>query len=313
MKNYALIPNKKGIFFTLMVIVIVSLLLVTYTFYSSVKERKTIQKRVETMNNFVNSMESDLPRKMFVAGFRSIFTFNTKIVDTGQYIGNVNARVEELFFNGTYLGTPENIMVGARYSDIVASLISDGAKINVNVTIKNASIKIDQTDPWNIRVTLTSNITISDANNLALWNRTFISSGFIPTYHFDDPVYLISTGGTITSKVNKTIYEPFSIQTLSSHVSDNYYVNTTYAPSFIDRLEGQLGVNSLYGVESLVNIPLLDAQGISIQDKSIVDHVYFSSSNPTSCQIAGQPNWFKLTNDPANDPGVLTRYNAVCG
>ena len=45
--------NKKAIFFTLLVIVMLSLFLISYIFYSVVKSREALNKRIETMNNFV--------------------------------------------------------------------------------------------------------------------------------------------------------------------------------------------------------------------------------------------------------------------
>ena len=289
-----------------MTIVIISLFLATYTIYSSVKERKVVQKRVETMNNFISSMEQDIPRKMFIAGFRSIFVFNNKIVETGLYVNNVSARLEEMFYNGTFLGEPQTIMNGAKFSDVQNDLSIQGNKINVDVSITNASIKIDQTDPWNVRVTLISNFSINDTNNLASWDKTLVSSGFIPIYHFEDPFYLLNTGGIISNKINQTPYQTFDSQTLLNHTQMQYYINTTDAPSFIDRLEGKTS-SSTYGIESLVYIPDLSNAGLPIYQRSIVDYIYFSQLNNASCHVSGQPSWFYL------DSARLARYGAACG
>ncbi len=303
------VSQKKGIFFTVMVLVIVSLLLVSYTFYSAINQRKVIQKRVETMNNFIVSLEDDIPRKMFVAGFRSIFIFNNKIIENGQYINDASVRFEEMFFNASFMDEAQPIMSGATYDDLKNDLTAQGKKINVNVTITGAYVKMDHADPWNIRITLTSNMTIEDATSLARWNKTLVSSGFIPTYHFDDPIYLIGTGGLMTVKVNETNYKPFNVQNLSFHVSEHYYINTTDAPSFIDRLQGDVGANSPYGIESLVNIQEISNLGLNPEQKSITDYIYFSASNPSSCHIANQAGWFYLE----NSANILARYNASCG
>lgn len=305
-KKMGLIKNRKGIFFTMIVVVIISLLVASYTFYSYTKERRVIQKRIETMNNFIVSLEQDIPRKIFITGFRSVFVFNTKIIETGSYIQNVSLNTEELFVNGTYLGQNQPIMIGARLDDLKSDLINQGSKININVTLRDERIYIYQTDPWNVKVTLVANFTIADNTNLASWNKTLNATGEIPISYFEDPVYLLGSGGLITTKINQTSTVTFSSQTLLNFTQNQEYINSTDAPSFIDRLEGNLGVSSPNGIESLVNIPRLQAQGIATQEKSIVDHIYFSNSNPSWCHIAGQPSWFYL------DTNSLTTYQATC-
>ena len=80
-KNMVLIRNKRGIFFTTLVIVMFSLFIITLTFYSQVQERETIQKRVSTLNNFVFSVEKDIPRQLKATGFRIIFLFEKRIAE----------------------------------------------------------------------------------------------------------------------------------------------------------------------------------------------------------------------------------------
>src|SRR3989344_2601743 len=107
-----MVLNRKGFFFTGIAILLLSLFLASYTFYEDVQERKSVQKRVETMNSFLFSIEKDLERQLYVAGFRSILTMENKIVETGNYVNNANIKTEELFFNGTYNDESQEIMQG---------------------------------------------------------------------------------------------------------------------------------------------------------------------------------------------------------
>ncbi len=298
--------NRKGIFFTMMVIVIISILVASYSFYSYTKERRVIQKRIETMNNFIVSLEEDIPRKMFIAGFRTIFVFNSKIIESGNYIPNVNLGTQEIFINGTYLGQNQPIMNGARLEDLKNDLRNQGSKININVTIRDEKVSIYQTDPWNFKLSLTANFSIEDKTNLASWNKTIIATGEIPISYFEDPIYLIGSGGLITTKINRTSIITFTSQNLLNFSQNQEYLNSTDSPSFLDRLEGKLSSNSPYGIESLVNIPKLQAKGISTNQKSIVDYIYFSTNNPSYCQISGQPNWFYLDNSS------ISTYQSSC-
>ncbi len=299
--------NKKGIFFISVAIVIVTLLLTSYTIYTKVQERKTIQKRIETMNSFIKSIEQDLERKLFIAGFRSLFTFENKIIETGSYISNVNSSFQEMFFNETLNGQSQTIMRGATFNDVVKDMQSLGNKISINITLTNPKANIDQIDPWNVRITLSGNFTVKDNSNLSSWNTMLVATGTVPLYYFDDPVYIINTGSLVVPKINQTIYTSFSTSSLSDHVTKQYYKASTQAPSFIDRFEGNISSSSAYGIESLVDIQNLQSKGLQIQQKSIVDYIYFSSSNPAFCHVSGMPAWFNLNNSN------LAAYNATCG
>ncbi len=298
--------NKKGIFFTSIAILIISLLIITYTVYTKAEERRTIQRRIETMNSFINSLDQDISRKIFIAGFRSIFTFENKIIESGSYISDVNDGFQEMFFNGSLNGNTQTIMAGATLSDIIDSISAIGGKVNINVSLTNASIFMDQTDPWNVRIKLIGNLTIKDSGNLAHWERELSTESFVPIYYFDDPIYTINTGGIVIQKINETVYTTFDSATLLTHTQENYYKSSTDAPSFLDRLQGNITSSNENGIESLVDLQELDNKGISISQKSIVDHVYFSSSNPASCQPSGMPSWFYLDNNH------LALYNSSC-
>ncbi len=306
-KTYRLISNRKGVFFMATTIVIITLLLTSYTLYSNFQERKAIQKRIGTMNIFINSINQDLERKLFIAGFRSLFTFENRIIETGSYISDVNASFQEMFFNGTFNNQPQPIMLGATFADITNDLQTLGRKIAINITLVNPKANIDQIDPWHVRITLGGNFTIKDENNLASWNTALSATGIIPVYYFDDPVYIINTGSLIVTKINQTIYSSFNSASLLNHTTSQYYKASTQAPSFLDRFEGNLSTNSPYGIESLVDVQTLQSKGLSVQQKSIVDYIYFSASSPSFCQVSGMPSWFYI------DDSHLATYNATCG
>jgi len=62
-------------------------------------------------------------------------------------------------------------------------------------------------------------------------------------------------------------------------------------------LEGRLDPND-YGIESMVNRQKLEAQGISTEDRSCIDYIYFDSSNNfVSCKVTGMPSWFRIDDE----------------
>ena len=297
--------NKKGMFFTLLVIAILSLFLIAYTSYSLIEDRGAIKKRVESMNDFVFSIEKDLPRQLYISGFRIIFILEKEIIDSGNYIGDLNASFQELFFAGSLDGSPEILMDGANFTGIQKFLSEKANKINAETELTNPVFFVTQDDPWNVKFSLTFDLLVIDNTNLSSWNKTSTIVGYVPIEDFEDPLYTIGTGGFLTNKINKTAFEPFvsggDVTNLTLHVSpdDSYYINSTRAPSFLDRLQGVNAPNE-NGIESLVYTPELS----SPLPKSVVDFIYFSGNNPTVYGVTGMPGWFKLDNESLGIYGV---------
>lgn len=304
-KNFGM--NKKGIFFTLVVIAAISLFLMSYTFYRNYSDRSSTHDRISSLNTFIFSIEQNLERQIFISGFRALFIMQTESVEDGTYIQNATYSINELFFNGTYNGLNQSlIMNGAKFSDIQEEVQIKANKVNAEIYLSNPSIYLTQSDPWNVDIVFTVNVNARDQGNLVSWNKTQTYISKVPIENFEDPIYPLSTGGVITNKIKKTPFSSFSngsdVTNLNNHTSNKYYKSSTQAPSYLNRLQGS-GVASEFGIESFVYIPQLSNQGISIQSKSIVDYIYFSSNNPVSCRITGTPSWFRI------DQVHITDYN----
>ena len=299
--------NKKGIFFTVLVIVILSLFLLSYTFLSLAEQRKLIQKRIETMNSFLFSVEEDLERQLFISGFRIIFLFEKHILEgRGQgangYIADVNDSFNEAFYEGTIEGYIDEeitlLMTGVTFSNITYNINKKASKINVEIDLLKPLIEITQEDPWNVKITFTSNLIMQDLAGLASWNRTQIVVTYIPIQGFEDPIYPLETSNIAnTIIINRTPYTNFdSDDDLTDHAENTYYINNTDAPSFLDRLEGNIAASSsCCGIESLAVPKLTSVSGISI-----VDHEYFSQPPTTGILCGGtlDPYFFMDTASP---------------
>jgi len=300
--------NKRGFFFTGLMIVLISLFIFSFTLYNSTNERKSVQKRVETLNDLVFSLEQDLNRQLFTSGFRVIFSLENEIVKRGQYIINSEDKMQELFYNGTINNIPQEIMLGATLPDIESSLNVKANKINANITITNPSFLINQTDPWQLKTTLTADFLIQDVSGLALWNKTETITSFVPIEGFEDPLYFVNTNGLVTNQINQTPYLVFvqgtDVSNLLDHTTNSYYISNPDAPNFLQRFKGDFSANE-NGIESLTNLQKFSNQGISINAKSVIDHIYFSTSNPPSHNILGMPSWFRI------DDSHLATYNVT--
>jgi hypothetical protein len=290
--------NKKGIFFTILTISILFLFVISYSFVSLIKDRRPINRRIETMNSFVYSVEQDLPRQLYISGFRTIFLIEKEILETGSYINDLNYTIEEIFYNGSLNGASEELMIGANFSGIQSFLRNKASKINADVILNDPQLKVTHDDPWSVKFSLTVDMLVIDKTNLSMWNRTQIIEAYIPIENFEDPVYIVETNNVVTNKINRTSYTVFveggDVSNLTSHLYNSSYIASATAPSFLQRLEGSFDANE-NGIESLVYLPSLSSQGITIKDKSIVDYIYFSTQNPSPLyQTTGMPAWFQL-------------------
>lgn len=285
--------NKKAQIFSLIAIALLFLLFISYEIYSFLYERDTVTTRVKTMNAFLFSIEQDLERQLYISGFRTIFLAEDHITRTGEYISNFDILFNEAITDGTIYGEPSEILQGTTISEIEEDIKEKAKKMNLNLSLYDISVSIGQEDPWNIIIYFNATLNLTDQSNLARWNKKQEIKAAIPIQGFEDPIYLINSNGRVSNRINQTIYETFDSATLLVHSQKGEYINSSLAPSFIDRLEGNLQPNP-NGIESLVYIPELSSQGISIYDKSIVDYIYFSSTNPPASQVSGMPSWFKL-------------------
>jgi hypothetical protein len=309
-KNMGLTKNRKGMFFTAMAIILISLFVFSYSFYSSFEKRKSIENRVSTMNNFLFSTEQDLSRHLYISGYRTIFLMEKKIFDTGLEISNLDYLFNETFFSGSFEGGNQEFFDGETLSEIESSINGAASEVGINLSISNPVLNVSQSDPWNVKVTLDYHLLMSDEGNLAHWDKNASISAYIPITNFDDPLYTIETNKLVTIKITRTPFSNFisgaDASNLSSHLLNSYYKSSINAPSFLNRLKGDPSA-SPYGIESFVNLPRLTSEGITVYDKSIIDYIYFSAQNPSpTCSHVGMPSWFKV--DSVN----TAAYNFSC-
>ncbi len=300
--------QKKAQMFTIISLLLIGLMFLSFEIFSQINAKNSINTRISTMNSFLHSIEENLERQMFIVGFRIIFLAEDKITKDRVYISDIDGFFQEGFFNGSVAGTPNDILTGVTYDDLIDSIKNKGDKINVDITIDNSTISVSQDDPWNVKFTLEADFLMKDKGNLAQWQKRLVVSAFIPITDFEDPVYSKNSNFRVSRKIQKTIYDGSFVSggnyaNLSSHFNNGFYANNTDAPNFLMRLEGDLS-SDVNGVETFVDTLELSSQGLNIDDtKSVVDHIYFDSSDSTiGSVVSGMPSYFKI------DSGHKSRY-----
>lgn len=301
--------RKQGQIFTLLAIALILLLFVSVEIYSYIQEKKTIRERVETMDAFLQSIEKNFQRQIYISGYRIIFLAEVENIANGFYVADLDDFFAQAFFNGTINGNQNNLMIGASYPDLVEAIREKAVKINANITLENTTISVSQEDPWYVKFVVSSDLVMTDLQGLAEWKREQNVTAYIPVEEFEDPIYVINTNG-LSKKIRKTPYDEHynddGLRTnLSLHFSGNFYANHSDAPSFLMRLAGNLSSDPQgNGIESFVDVQELDSQGIPVDwTKSVVDHIYFDSTNPTPGNtVSNMPAYFKI------DVGHEARY-----
>lgn len=291
------LTNKKGIFFTILAITLLSLFITSIGVYSVVQDRSSINSRINTLNNFVFSLEQDISRQGYISGYRAILSLGDYITSTGSFLNDSEESIKEAILNGTIGNETLNLMEGYTLPELNLRISEFAENMNIEVTYLLKNISVSQDNPWEVRIDIEMELFIKDTNNLASWNKTETISSRVRIVDFEDPLYIINTKGLVANKIIETPYEPFvsgsDVSNLMDHVNSSNYIASTLAPSFLDRLEGNLEAD-VNGIESLVYLPKLSSQGLSTKEKSVVDYIYFSEDNPTSYHVEGMPSWFKI-------------------
>lgn len=296
--------NRKGVFFTAMAIVILSIFVFGTYFYSGNLLREATQKRVRSLDAFVFSTEQDLQRKVYIHGYRSLLLLSNQIVTTHTYLDSVNETFNESFFNGTIGGVPQQWIQSFTFSAIEQDLQSRAWEIGANLTLSNPEFRVYQNDPWYVIFELGVDAYFYDINELASWNRTINVTARVPIEPFSDPVYLVGTQGVIVNKFERSPFEDFDNDAnLREHINRSLYFAVNSSPSFLDRFEGNLNAQSPYGIESLVN---LDELGSAVAGRSIVDYLYFGFGT-SGCVVTDNVQSFTRIDD-----AHLEIYNVTC-
>lgn len=301
--------KNRGMIFTLTTIVILTLFIASYSVYTR-QSASVIDQRVETLDSFLVGIEQDLERQLYIAGFRGLFSAQDYIIRTGTYI-SANT-LQELLLNGTINAQDQPLMIGTTLPELNNALKEKASRINAEMNLSNMTLLITQESPWFVTFTLTTQLILKDTGETAQWKKTLVIKSNVPIHSFEDPLYTLNTNGLVTNTFRQTPITIFvsgsNVSSLAYHATNSYYHANPSAPSFLNRLQGNLTANT-QGIESMVNLQELSQQGISTQQKTVIDYLYFSASQPQPHTIAGMPTWFRIDSSHASFYGAGSLIN----
>ena len=291
---------KKSMFYTLSAISLTIVIIVTYAFYTNYvlsQKMETTRIRIETVNFFIKDVEKDLDKGAFIAGFRTLLSFNEQITGNGTYLDNINSRFKEAFLNGTINNVPVSLMSGSTFTDWADKIEAEADKIDINFDIQVNDIKLFQDNPWFVNVGLNLTLNIWDKKNTSQWKQQRYIVTKISIIGFEDPLYVVNSNGRVTNQIIKSNITAFvtnkNVDKLLEHMNSSYYIAHNDSPDYLMRLKGNLS-NSSAGIESLVNLEEFQDQGIALKDRSIVDFIYFGNQVTANLRVNNTPSWFKI-------------------
>ena len=302
--------KKKGVFYTIAAIALSTVIIFTYSSYNNnplSDNMKGIEIRIDNINFFIKDVENDLEKGAYIASYRTFVSFNQFISTNGTFIPNIEDKFAESFLNGTMQNKSLSLMSGSTFTDWASKISNQANKVDISFGYDIQKIKLVQFDPWTIEISVNITLHVHDKKNTSFWDRPEIIKTKLDIRGFEDPLYVINTIGRVSNQIQISNATPFvingKVDNLLRHTNDSYYYATNLSPSYLMRLQGDLG-NSVYGIESLVNLDKFQAQGITLDDRSVVDYIYFGTGNTVNYRVNSTPYWFKIDFEHLNIYGV---------
>ena len=288
--------GKKGMFLTFISISLIAVLIIIFT-PSDITLRKdasVVETRASNVNNYVLDLENVyLERTLHATGTKTIIALieymEAETIRTGTevFLTDFEADFKQVLLYGTIGDPPQpidnffdpDIMTGNTYDDWIDKIIITAKDVfNVDTTFTINGIKVYQIRPWFVDVD--ADVSFSVYSETASWNKeNAIIKAEIEIENFNDPYYLVSTGGSYANKIRKsgTKFDEWNIEKVKDFIRDGNYTHweNGNAPSFIMRFTNNLGASSCCGIESLVNP---NNPAISDKDVSYADYKYWSAT-----------------------------------
>ena len=270
-------------------------------FLTQERSQKTpVLSRIRAMNNFVKDIEKDLDRELKISGFRALLGMQEYVAGNGRFLNNSRDSLKSTLANGTIETESISIMQDSSLEDWTEKVRAQAANINIDLNVTLNSLDVYHISPWLIEVMANVSFSVVDTANVASWRFSQIYIVDVSILGLEDPLYTVETYNRVVHVINITPYEGSYVSgtdttNLMEHTTEGFYANST-GPNFLMRFEGNLS-NSSFGIESLVNVPYLESQGIPVKQRSIVDYIYFSNESPAYHRINNTPVWFYLDDE----------------
>ncbi len=293
--------HKKGVvylFAALLLVAVFLTILFAQTLPTEQERAESEVARIVTMSDFLSDFFADVERATNIAGFRAFIAVEQYINEEGAFLVNASPVFIEAFMNGTIDGDSYEIMENSTFSEYLARVNAEANRIGIALNASVSEILLDQSTPWSVDIAFNMTMNVSDTRGLANWYLTKNFETGVSILDIRDPVYSVYTFGKVPNTIRQSPYNNSEFvvggndtTALNDEITNMYYREDPHAPSYLQRLEGNLTGNSKYGIASLVSLDELDAQDITVYPtRSAVDYVYFNATPTINyCPDFGEP------------------------
>lgn len=289
--------NKKGIFFTFIAILLITVLMITFkpeTELSFNKDIPGIKTRVTKIDNFVTDFENVyLPNIMKSTTYRTLTALTYYMNVTDSFLADLQSAFKEVLLNGTINNNPIDDIIGEDIMDNNTLInwtntikASAEETLNLNLNFNITYVNIHQTTPWFIDIWLI--ISYSVSSDIATWTRNdILIKTKLSIDNLYDPLYYVNTDGAYKKRINQTDtkFDEWNTENLEGFIRNETYFHwqDSTAPNFLMRFTGDFSPSSCCGIESAVNP---SNPSIGDQVEIYLDYLYFDpSSNPVCTEL----------------------------
>ncbi len=290
------IKSKKGVFFTFMAILVVSVLVLAFSsdvYVTSKNKIPVVKSRVKTADNYLRNLETSyLETSLYTSSHNALNSIILYIVNQTNFLideNDLNLKFEEILLNGSINGENINTKYNIKLMDEntfihrledIEEMSQDVLHITTRFDKDNINAIIFQsndTGPWQVGINLTMNYSVNAG--IALWNKTKTISIVISILGFDDPLYLVNSGYSHPIKETPFNDTEWNVSTLNKHIANATYrhesnesnESTEHSPSYLMRFYNNTSPSLCCGIESMINETLSDGRY-----KSYVDYCFWS-------------------------------------
>ncbi|MCF7865939.1 hypothetical protein K9M18_00705 [Candidatus Woesearchaeota archaeon] len=304
MKKIKYVKNigKKGFTYLLIASILIAIVLIVFLTTQRYKyqDRQEIdQIRIKTINDFVKGFNDDVERATYISSFRTLLAIEDYIATKGTFLNNTETQFQETFYYGTLNGSIPEIMEDSSFQNYLTNMNNIANKMGIQTQVNISKISLKHSNPWNIEVSINSNISIQDKEGLVSWEYQKEFKTILPIENLRDPLYSTFTNNRVPNTIIQNPFENLVNSTnnnttnLKKLINNSYYVESSNAPNFLMRFENNYSPDPLgYGIESIVNIGEINAQDIEVySDRVKIDYIYFNNLDSTKiCDVDGIPS-----------------------
>ena len=307
--------NRKAIFFTLMSILIIELVVMSYLISIDINYNgriPTIQNRIKVADTYNKRIKESILDKLVKVG--SYKAMQELLKEKSQYSNaeELNEYFTSIVFKGIIPGissgitTIENVTLNSTLRKLT-KVMNETFHIDVIFNPKKLEVfQSELTGPWLFAVNFSFDYFVG--TNLGGWNTTNSSIIVtVPIIGLRDPLYLEHARTyEMFFKRSHSEHIVWNNETILNFTAKKIYRHEVKAPSFVQRLLGSVSNSTCCGVESFINPKDISSLG-GHKDESYVDYCFFGKK----CHTQDYDIYYRIytVNQFVNGgPGIPSSY-----